>query len=210
MSSKRISFITGVGLLAVGILSAQETPRVAFNIGGGFTEPLGHTGTKLDNGWSVEAGVGYNFHPRFGALIQFNDIQSNINTATLNSLGFPGGNVNLWSLTLDPIIHTNPRGPVDVYFIGGGGLYHWRQEFTAPTVAVFTGFDQFFGFFQQAVPATQVLTSYTVNKPGVNGGMGVSFGTHWHAKVYAEARYHRVIFGDRHADILPVTFGLRW
>ena len=94
-----------------------------------------------------------------------------------------------------------------IYFIGGGGLYHWRQEFTAPTIAVFNGFDPFFGFFQEAVPANQILTSYSVNKPGVNGGVGVSFGTRWHAKFYAEARYHRIIFGDNHADMLPVTFG---
>jgi hypothetical protein len=119
--------------------------------------------------------------------------------------------VNMWSLTLNPIVHTNPRGPVDVYFIGGGGLYHRRQEFTQPTTSVFTGFDPFFGFYPVAVPTTQVLTSYSVNKPGVNGGVGLSFGTKWHVKFYAEARYHRMFLGgDRHTDYLPVTFGLRW
>jgi hypothetical protein len=107
-------------------------------------------------------------------------------------------------------VHTNPRGPVDLYFIGGGGLYHWRQEFTQPTVAIFRGFDPFFGFYRAAVPADQVITSYSVNKPGVNGGMGLSFGTRWNVKVYAEARYHRIIFGNYHADMLPVTFGIRW
>ena len=45
----------------------------------------------------------------------------------------------------------------------------------------------------------------------VNGGAGVSFGTKWHVKFYAEARYHRMFLGnDRHADLLPVTFGFRW
>ena len=125
-------------------------------------------------------------------------------------LGFPGGDVNIWSLTLNPIVHTNPRGPVDVYFIGGGGLYHWRQEFTAPDVAAVTGFDPFFGFYQALVPTQDVLSSYSVNKPGVNGGLGLSFGTKWNVKFYAEARYHRMFFGDRHADMLPVTFGVRW
>ena len=143
-------------------------------------------------------------------MAQFTDTQTDINAATLNNLGFPGGDVNVWSATLNPIIHTNPRGPVDLYFIGGGGLYHWRQEFTAPTVQVFNGFDPFFGFYQVAVPANQVLTSYSVNKPGVNGGIGLSFGTKWHAKFYAEARYHRIIFGNTHADMLPVTFGIRF
>jgi len=210
-SIKRVSFMAGVGLVLAGVLSAQETPPFAFNVGGGFTEPLGNTGTRLNRGWNVEAGAGFNFHPNFGALVQFNDNQFNINSATLTGLGFPGGDVNVWSATLNPIIHTNPRGPVDLYFIGGGGLYHWRQQFTQPTVAVFTGFDPFFGFYRAAVPVNQVLTSYSVNKPGVNGGIGLAFGTKWNAKFYAEARYHRMIFGeDKHADYLPVSFGIRW
>jgi hypothetical protein len=74
-----------------------------------------------------------------------------------------------------------------------------------------TGFDPFFGFYQFGVPANQVVASYTVNKPGVNGGMGVSFGSKWHVKFYGEARYHRMFLGnDRHTDLLPVTFGIRW
>ena len=207
---KHVLLMSGIGLLLAGAASAQETPPFAFNIGAGFTTPVGGTGTRLNSGYNFGAGVGYNFTSYVGALVQFHDNQFDINRATLNGLGFPGGNVNVWSLTLNPIVHTNPRGPVDLYFIGGGGLYHWRQEFTEPTVAVFTGFDPFFGFYREAVPAQNVLTSYAVNKPGVNGGLGLSFGTRWNVKVYAEARYHRVIFGDRHADMLPVTFGIRW
>ncbi len=200
----------GLGLLLAGAAGAQETSKIALNVGAGFTTPVGSTGTQLNTGWNVDAGIGYNFHPVVGVMVQFNDSQFDINGATLNALGFPGGNVNLWSLTLDPIVHLHPRGPVDVYLIGGGGLYHWRQEFTAPTVALFQGFDPFFGFFNEAIPAQSVVTSYSVNKPGVNGGMGIAFGTRWHAKLYAEARYHRVIFGNFHADMLPVTFGVRW
>src|SRR5438046_5038932 len=124
---KNILLASGIGLLLVGVVSAQETPPFALTIGGGFTTPVGKTGTRLNNGWNFDAGAGVNFHPRFGVLVQFNDSQFDINTATLNTIGFPGGNVNVWSLTLDPIVHTNPRGPVDLYFIGGGGVYHWRQ-----------------------------------------------------------------------------------
>jgi hypothetical protein len=209
-SMKGISLASGIGLLMVGALSAQETPRVAFNVGGGFTQGVGGSGRRLDTGWNFDGGVGYNFSSYVGVMGQFNYNSLGINSRTLNNLGFPGGDVSLWSVTLDPVIHTNPRGPVDVYFIGGGGLYHWRQEFTQPTTQFFTGFDPYFGFFPVAVPANQVLTSYSVNKPGANGGMGIAFGTKWHVKFYAEARYHRMFLGDRHADILPVTFGLRW
>ncbi len=208
---KGITLASGIGLLMVGALSAQETPPVSFNVGGGFVQGVGGSGRRLDTGWNFNGGVGYNFNPYVGLMGQFDYNQMDINAATLNSLGFPGGDVNMWSVTLDPIVHTHPRGPVDLYFIGGGGLYHRRQEFTQPSTAVFTGFDPFFGFFPVAVPTTQVLTSYSVNKPGVNGGIGLSFGTRWHVKFYAEARYHRMFLGsDRHTDYLPVTFGLRW
>jgi opacity protein-like surface antigen len=207
---KRTLIASGIGLLLAGAVFGQETPKFTFNLGGGFTQPVGRTGDNLNTGWNIGAGAGYNFTSHIGALVQFSDNQSDISSGTLANIGFPGGNVNIWSLTLNPIVHTNPRGPVDLYFIGGGGFYHWRQEFTAPGVAAVTGFDPFFGFFQAAVPTEDVLSSYSVNKPGVNGGLGLSFGTKWHLKFYTEARYHRIIFGDRHADMLPVTFGVRW
>jgi len=208
---KGITLASGIGLLMVGALSAQETPPVSFNVGGGFVQGVGGSGRRLDTGWNFNGGVGYNFNSYVGLMGQFDYNQMDINGATLNALGFPGGDVNMWSVTLNPIVHTNPRGPVDFYFVGGGGLYHRRQEFTQPTTSVFTGFDPFFGFFPVAVPTTQVLTSYSVNKPGVNGGVGLAFGTKWHVKFYAEARYHRMFLGgDRHTDYLPVTFGLRW
>jgi hypothetical protein len=107
-------------------------------------------------------------------------------------------------------VHLNPKGPVDVYLIGGGGLYHRTQEFTAPTVDVITAFDPFFGFYPVTVPANQILASNSVMKPGVNAGAGIAFGTKWRAKFYAEARYHRMLFRDTHTDFIPVNFGFRW
>jgi hypothetical protein len=189
--------------------AAQELPRFAFNLGGGFTTPQQEAGDRLDRGWNVDLGAGFRAHPNFALLVDFTYNEFGINRATLDALGFPNGNVRLWSVTLDPVVHLNPRGPMDLYLIGGGGLYQWTQEFTRPATAFFTGFDPFFGFYTTAIPVEEVLSSYTVNKPGWNGGAGLSFGTR--SKFYAEARYHRVIFGnDRYVDTVPVTFGIRW
>jgi len=203
-----LSLLGVLGAAAV----AQEMPRATFNIGGGFTNPMQSTRDKLDTGWNISAGAGVNLHPNFAVMAQFNYNAFDVNTATLNSIGFPNGTVRIPSATLNGVIHTSPRGPVDLYFIGGGGLYHWHQEFTVPSVTTFTGFDPYFGvFYPVAVPVNQVVSSYSINKPGWNGGAGLSFGTRWHTKVYAEARFHRIILGaDRYADMLPVTFGLRW
>lgn len=100
---------------------------------------------QLNTGWNAEGGAGINFSrfPGVEGQFQFNGL--NINTTTLNNAGFPGGDLQMWSLTLDPIIHFAPSNRFDPYIIGGGGLYHRTIEFTAPTVATVTGFDPFLG-----------------------------------------------------------------
>ena len=198
-------------LVLAGSLCAQETQHFTFNIGGGFTQTVGNTGRNLDNGWNVGAGVGYNFNPYIGAMIQTDFNSLGINSTTLNNIGFPGGDVHVFSATLDPIVHLNPHGHLDFYIIGGGGLYHRYQEFTAPSIATVTGFDPFFGFYSADVPSTQILASSSVNKPGANIGAGIAFGTRWHAKLYAEARYHHIFMSNgQRMDYVPVTFGIRW
>jgi hypothetical protein len=78
---------------------------------------------------------------------------------------------------------------------------------------VLTGFDPFFGFYPVGVPANQVLSSYSVNKPGIDIGVGIAFGSKWHGKFFAEARYERMFMGNRFSndtEFVPVTFGFRW
>ncbi len=200
-------------ILASSVAFAQdELPRFAFNIGGGFTTPRANAGERLDRGWNIAGAAGYRFHPNFDLALDMSYNSFGVNTATLNNLGFPDGTVRMWSATLNPVIHTMPRGPVDVYFTGGGGFYQWNQQFTVPDTATFTAFDPYFGiFYPVAVPVNVVVSEYTLNKAGVNGGAGIAFGTRWKAKVYAEARFHRMFLGsNRYVDTLPVTFGIRW
>lgn len=198
-------------LVLAGSLCAQETQHFTFNIGGGFTQTAGNTGRNLDNGWNIGGGVGYNFNPYVGAMIQTDFNRLGINSTTLNNIGFPGGDVHVFSATVDPIVHLNPHGHLDFYVIGGGGLYHRYQEFTAPSIATVTGFDPFFGFYSADVPSTQILASSSVNKPGANIGAGIAFGSRWRAKLYAEARYHHIFMSNgQRMDYVPVTFGVRW
>jgi len=196
---------------AAATLSAQETGHMAFQVGGGFTTGLGRTGTYLDYGWNLGAGVGYNFNQHVGALININDSEMGINSTTLTGIGVPGGNVNMFTATLDPIVHLTPAGKADIYITGGGGLFHRNQEFTQPSASTAFGFNPFFGFYPTLVPVTQILSSYSVNKPGIDAGAGVAFGTKWHGKIFAEARYYRMFYNTSfHTDYLPVTFGFRW
>jgi hypothetical protein len=207
---KTLALVTSFGILAIGAASAQETQRFAFNVGAGFTTPVGNTGRNLDVGWNAGAGFGMNFSPYVGALIDLDYNSMGINSGTLATIGAPGGGVHVFSATLDPIVHLNPRGHVDVYVTGGGGLFHRYQDFTAPSVGVATGFDPFLGFYPTAVPTTLILASYSVNKPGLDVGAGIAFGSVWHGKFFAEAKYDRIFMGQYHTDYIPVTFGYRW
>lgn len=92
-------------------------------------------------------------------------------------------------------------------------LEHWisGRRRPAPSVSTVTAVDPFFGFYSADIPTTQVLSSYAVNKPGANIGAGVAFGTRWHAKLYAEARYHHMFMSNgQRMDYVPVTFEVRW
>jgi Outer membrane protein beta-barrel domain len=207
---KSLVFLSAAGLLVAGFLKAQEVPRFTFNIGGGFVEPVGTTGANLNTGWNVRGGAGVNLNSHVGANIDVGFADMGINSATLANIGVPGGSVHVFSATLDPIVHLNPHGHIDFYVTGGGGLFHWYQQFTQPTVEIVPGFNPFFGFYNAAVPATQVLASYSVNRPGIDIGAGVAFGALGHGKFFAEARYNHIYMTQSHVDYIPVTFGFRW
>src|SRR6202521_5148961 len=97
------------GLLVIGSLNAQEVPRFSFSIGGGFTQPVGNTGRHLDEGWNIQGGAGYNFNQYVGAMVDGGFNSFGINSTTLNNLSFPGGDLHVFSATLDPIVHLTPK-----------------------------------------------------------------------------------------------------
>jgi hypothetical protein len=198
-------------LVITTVVSAQEYSRFTFSGGGGFTQAVGNTGRQLDTGWNIQGGAGVNFSKYLGAMLQLDYNRFGVNTFTLNSLGFPGGDLSVFSATIDPIVHVTPGHSMDVYLIYGGGMYRRNQEFTAPSFATVQAFNPFFGFYVANVPSNIVLAQYSVVKPGVNGGAGIAFGNKWGGKFFAEARYHRIFMGAYgHTDYIPVTFGFRY
>jgi Outer membrane protein beta-barrel domain len=202
----KLASIGCFGLLCIGTLSAQEVSHFSFDLGGGFTQPVGNTGRYLNDGWNVQGGVGYNFSSYIGVMGQLDYNSMGMSGSALGTSGFPGGDIHVFSATVDPIVHLTPRSHFDLYAIGGGGLYHWYQQFSAPTGVVSNSFA---GPFPLVVPSFG--DEYSVNKPGWNAGMGVALGTKWHGKVFAEARYvHIFLNNGERGDYVPVTFGFRW
>lgn len=203
---KQIVLATCFGLFCISSLPAQEFSHYSFELGAGFTQTIGKTGSYLDTGWNLKGGAGYNFSPYVGVLGELGYTSLGFNSTTLGNLGYSGGGVNIFSATVDPIVHLTPRSHFDFYAIGGGGMYHWNETFSAPTGSV-TAFST--GSFPLVIP--NAGDEYSVNKPGWNAGMGVAFGTKWHGKIFAEARYVHIFMNDNlRADYVPVTFGYRW
>jgi len=191
---------------------AQSSNKLTFNIGGGFTEPAGPSNSRLDRGFNLGAGIGVNIIPAFGVQAEFDYNQLGLQSSLLSAFGAPNGEARIYSATLNPVIHLNPHGRFDTYFIGGGGYYRRTAEFTQPTITTVIAFDPFFGFFPVGVPANQVLASYTQNKGGWNAGAGISFRMKQdgNAKFYAESRYHYIYTTPVRTTVFPVTFGFRW
>ena len=205
---KNLAVLVGLALVP-WVVTAQEVPRFTFSGGAGFTTPRGVAGENLDYGWNIAAGAGVNFSSHLGVMLDLGYNSMGINSTTLTNLGFGGGNLNVFSATIDPIVHLMPKGPVDVYITGGGGYYRQSQDFTQPTIVSGTGFDPFFGFYPAVYPANVVVSSYSVNKPGFDIGAGVEFGNKWGGKFFAEAKYNRIFAGGYYTDYIPVTFGFR-
>ncbi len=201
------------GLLLALPSAAQNTSKFTFDLGGGFTEPVRHTDNRLDTGFNFTVGAGLNFTPHFGFIGEFGYNQLGVSSSVLQNEGVPNGTGRIYSLTLNPIVHFNPRGRFDTYIVGGGGYYRRTVEFTQPTLVTVTAFDPFFGvFFPAAIPAETVLGSFAQNKGGLNAGAGVSVRVRGdsNAKFFAEARYHYMFTTPVATTLLPVTFGFRW
>lgn len=196
-------------------LSGQALDRLTFNFGGGLAEPVLNTAKNVNYGTNIQGGVGYNFSSRLGAMIETEYDSFTITKAALSTLGvpnaFPGGHVHTRSFTLQPIWDLHPTGTWDVYLTGGGGFYERFQQLSAPTVATATGRNPFFGFNTPGYPASDIALSYTVVKPGVDIGAGISLKVKWRFKLYAEVKYNHVFMGSLgHMDYLPVSMGVRW
>jgi len=186
--------------------------KFTFNAGVGATVPVSDLARRLDTGWNFNVGGGFNFVPKFGVIAEYMYNGLGVARSTLNAASVPDGNAHIHSITLNPIVRMNPKGPLDVYFIGGVGYYHRTVEFTEPSTATVLVFDPFFGFFVPAlVPVNRVIGRVVRDGFGGNVGGGVTFALgNSGLKLYTEARYHRADTGSVTTEFVPVTVGVRW
>src|SRR5262245_55131385 len=109
---KKFVIATCFSVLVVSAVNAQEFSRFAFSARAGLTQGLGHTGRVTDMGWNVRAGAGVNFSPYVGLMVNGGYDNLGINSSTLAMFGAPGGRMSVFSATVGPIVHLNPKGNV--------------------------------------------------------------------------------------------------
>jgi opacity protein-like surface antigen len=200
-------------MLLMGIAHGQVADHVTFGAGAGFSVPTGDAGKDLNPGWNFDLRGGYRANRHLALDLDFNYNRWNLNRAALARVGEPGGYTSIWSLSFTPVIRAATHSHVTPYVFGGPGLYYRNLSLTQPATVNTLVCDFFFGFcFPATVGVTQVVSSSTTYKGGVNagGGLEVRLGPS-RAKLFAEARYSRM-FTTHGNDItfVPVTFGLRW
>ncbi len=194
--------------LATVAATAQEH-RYTFEVGGGYTPPVGRTANRLNNGWNIGGGVGVNLGRFFSIGPHFMYNSFGVNSALLGAVGAPNGNGRVYAVTADPRIQFGTR--FSPYIVGGVGWYRRTIEFTQPSLFPVTVFDPFFGIFYPAVTTgNQVLGSVVRDGIGGSLGGGLQFGVSHGAKIFAEARYHYANTGHVPTRMVPLTFGIRF
>jgi hypothetical protein len=211
--------------------------HLAIEAGGGFTAPVGNdvSGGKGEGlsgydtwGYNLTAGAGWNFTKRLGLLAEYRFNRNKIPGATLATLGAPGGNVNTYSFTLDPIFYLPVTKRTGAYVTGGGGLYRKVTNYTAPELGFGGyggyggyGYGCYYGCFGGYGYYNQTIYHFSSNQGGVNLGVGYywKLGEDTNAKLYAEARYEwidspgpsaRQPLSEGTEELIPVTFGIRF
>lgn len=208
----------------------------AFEGGAGFTAPTGsdttYSQTDINNGYlspsegwgyNIIAGGGWNFTKKVGALLEYrfnresmaNDYLNAFATASgLSGQGL-GGNINTWSLTIDPVYYI-PWGRKNGFYVtGGGGFYRKVTNFTEPVC----GYDYYYGYYCSASTAYH----FSSNQGGAEFGAGFYrkvFGEDSNAKLFAQVKYVWVnspsasqsnyYQGEGTEELLPVSFGIRF
>lgn len=197
--------------------SKDRFDKLSFELGGGFNAPIGNDIPYITWGGNFTLGVGRQFTPHVGALVEYQFIDDKLPGAFLWAVGTPGGNTHIWSFTVDPIIYLHPVNQKgwNAYAVGGGGFYRKVTNFNTSVPVVYCGY---FGFCVGGYENTTVA-SFSSNQGGANIGFGFTHSIgEGRAKYFAEARYLWVDspgsssteVGTGTTGLFPVTLGVRW
>ncbi len=157
-------------------------------------------------------------------LAEYQFIYDGLPSTIVAEAGANGGNVHVWSLTLDPVIDLLPKKSTSVYVTGGGGFYRKVTNFTSPQAVQYCTY-----FYCGIGYQNSVIGHFSSNQGGWNVGGGVRhrFGGFYgegKMEVFAEARYLDIMTPAvttspnglgvtsvaAGTKLVPVSFGVRF
>jgi len=199
--------------------------RLAVEFGTGFNVPDSDTSPYINTGYQINAGGGFHLAKAISLLAEYQFIRDGLPSNIAEQAGVDGGNVHIWSLTLNPVVNLMPKRSTSVYLTGGGGFYRKVTNFTVQTP------EEYCTYFYCGIGYTpETVGHFSSNQGGWSTGGGVSHrfaGAYGDGKMafFVEARYLDVLspailnqsangLGNTTIGegtvLVPVTFGLRF
>ena len=199
--------------------------KLAIEAGGGFDTSVGNTTSYVNSGWDLTFGGGMHFSHGLAVLAEYQFMSDGLPTAIINEAGSQGGNVHLWSLTVDPVYDIWPKASNGIYVTGGGGFYRKVTIFTVQQQQQYCYY-----FYCGTGYANATAGHFSSNQGGFNVGAGYRHkftGMYGDGRmeVYAEVRYvdafTPAIIGKSPnglgnttigagTRLLPINFGIRY
>jgi hypothetical protein len=198
-------------VLALGLAvltPAAEAQSWGGTIGGGIVLPQDVAKDRLNRGWDFQSGSKRQLSGSVALLTEVLYYHSGVADSVLRELQVSEGSSRVLAGTLNFMLGpgASKSGP---YLVAGGGIYNRKIEFSKPTRGTVIISDPWLGVVDPIVIAQgEVIGSYSTTKPGVNGGVGVSFGKK--SGVCFEARYHWIFTDNVKTTFIPINFGIRW
>jgi opacity protein-like surface antigen len=181
-------------------------------IGGGVAAPNSDISSRLSTGWGIDAGLGYQFTPRFTVLGEFAFAGLGVPADILQQFQAPQGQGRIYSLNVDPQIRFPVTAHLQGFVEGGVGMIRRTVELTAPMVQYVDYYDPFYGDLgPQPIQSDQVLSSVTRTAFAANIGGGVSLPlANTGASLFVDVRYYRARTSPQVTAMIPVLFGIRY
>jgi opacity protein-like surface antigen len=181
-------------------------------LGGGVAAPNGDISSRLSTGSGINAGLGYQFTPRFSVLGEFAFANMDVPIDILQQFQAPQGQGRIYSLNVDPQVHFRLTTRLQGFVEGGVGMIRRTVELTSPMFQYVDSYDPFYGdFVSQPIETDQVLSSETRTAFAANVGGGVSLPlASTGASLFIDVRYYRGRTSPDVTAMIPVLFGIRY
>jgi opacity protein-like surface antigen len=180
---------------------------------GGYSSVIGDASSVVDDGWNLNGGATYwpeSWPVGLDLELGYNDF--GLKRETLAGLdNVDSADFTVWSMTADVMWGPKPGGTVNVYLLGGVGVY--RANVTLGEDAIFNGIicNPWYPWcYPGLIPGTKILADETQTKLGFNFGAGITFEVGLGSQIYIEAKYHRMELDPSEFEYIPVVLGYRW